>query len=68
MYNAIIDFLGPVPVGMEPVVYIFSMLVTIFLLNSLLEIVSIICILPQNTRACQFFFVLLFSLFSDKFT
>lgn len=39
MYNAIVDFIGTVPAGMEPVVYIFSMLVTIFLLNSFVSFV-----------------------------
>lgn len=39
MYNAIVDFLGVPPSGTESIVYIFCMLVTIFLLNSVVTFI-----------------------------
>lgn len=38
MYNAIVNFLGVPPAGVEPIVYIFSMIVTLFLLNSVVSL------------------------------
>lgn len=38
MYNAIINYLGTPPAGTEPIVYIFSMITTLFLLNSVVSL------------------------------
>ena len=39
MYNSLVNFLGTPPAGTESIVYIFSMLVTIFLLNALVSFI-----------------------------